>query len=84
MQKQHLRNIIETLEENLDTATQEGNFFFWRYMEQICDKENEELYILRDLSLLAVVLREKDAIPLTDYFGLFDYQATCKLKRLLM
>ncbi|MED3395507.1 hypothetical protein [Bacillus wiedmannii] len=53
-------------------------------MEQICDKENEELYILRDLPLLAMVLKEKNAVPLTDYFGLFDYQSTCKLKRLLM
>ncbi|MED1565341.1 MULTISPECIES: hypothetical protein [Bacillus cereus group] len=83
MDKTHLENIIQTLIDDMKQETQEGHFWFWRYMEQICDKENEELYILADLPLLAQVLREKNAETFTQILSLFDSQKTCKLKQLL-
>ncbi|MCC2536566.1 hypothetical protein [Bacillus paranthracis] len=83
MKKTHLENIIQTLIDNMKQGTQEGHFWFWRYMEQLCDKENDELYILGDLPLLAEVLQETSATSLTEILGLFDVHATQELERLL-
>ncbi|HFJ9299709.1 hypothetical protein Q0N71_06080 [Bacillus thuringiensis] len=45
--------------------------------------ENDDLYVLQDLLLLAEVLYEKNATSLTEILGLFDADAKEELDRLL-
>ncbi len=83
MDRQHMKNLIEMVGEQWELKDGVGEFFFLKYMEQICDRTNTEMYVLEDLELLAEVLEEMDMTYLIETIEIYDYPSALVLDYLI-
>lgn len=83
MNKRHMKNLIEMLGEQWELKDGVGEFFFLKYMEQVCDRTNDEMYILKDLELLAEVLKEMEMTYIIETIEIYDYPSALVLDYLI-
>lgn len=81
--RQNMKNVIEMLGAQWELKDGVGEFFFLKYMEQVCDRTNVEMYILEDLELLATVLKEMDMTYLIETIEIYDYPSALVLDYLI-
>lgn len=82
MNKQQLKDVIEMLNAQWEMG-EHGEFFFLKYMEQVCDRTNEEMFVLKDLELLAEVLKEMEMTYLVETIEIYDYPSALVLEYLM-
>ncbi|WKA59961.1 hypothetical protein QWY16_07600 [Planococcus shenhongbingii] len=83
MDKHQMRTLVETLGEQLKLKDGVGEFFYLKYIEQSCDRSNEELFMLEDLNLLAEVLKEMDMSYLIETIKVHDLHSAQILQNLI-
>ena len=83
MHKHELMNLVDTLGEQWKLKDGVGEFFFLKYIEQSCDRSNEELFMLEDLNMLAEVLKKKDMSYLIETIKIHDLHSAQTLVDLI-
>ncbi|UII55554.1 hypothetical protein LS684_18285 [Cytobacillus spongiae] len=82
MPKQIVTTAVEALIDQFKMKSEADSYLFFRYLEEMCDRTNDEAYILTDLPLLANILLEKDMRCLIDFIALYDFKAAQQLELL--
>ncbi|MED4267334.1 hypothetical protein [Priestia megaterium] len=83
MQQYQMKDVVNALIYNLKEASEVNHHIFFKYVEQVCTKNND-YYILGDLQLVADTLKKHDWKELVDVIALFDYKAALQLDVLLL
>ena len=82
MQQYQIENAVITLIYHCRRPHKINQEIFFKYMENLCDKNNRH-YILEDLQLVADILKKYKMPELVSVISLFDYKASQVLDVLL-
>ncbi|MFB4325691.1 hypothetical protein RB298_25555 [Priestia sp. BR_2] len=74
MQQYQIENAVITLIYHCRRPHEINQQIFFKYMENLCDKNNRH-YILEDLQLVASILKKYKMPELASVISLFDYKA---------
>lgn len=83
MNKELMKNAVESLVKYKKAETESERNIFYKFLEGMCEAGNT-YYILGHLELLAEVLEEKECAFLIDYIARYDYHSAQILDVLML